>query len=24
VQLYEAPTEGKPTCDGKCAKCGRC
>lgn len=23
VQLYEAPTEGKPTCDGKCAKRGR-
>lgn len=24
VQLYEAPTEGKPACDGKCAKRGRC
>lgn len=24
VQLYEAPTEGKPACDGKCAKSGRC
>lgn len=24
VQLYEAPTEGKPACDGKCAKHGRC
>lgn len=23
VQLYEAPTEGKSVCDGKCAKCGR-
>lgn len=23
VQLYEAPTEGKPVCDGKCAVCGR-
>jgi len=24
VQLYEAPTEGKSVCDGKCAKCRRC
>lgn len=24
VQLYEEPTEGKPACDGKCAKRGRC
>nr|DAW25603.1 MAG TPA: hypothetical protein [Caudoviricetes sp.] len=23
-QLYEAPTEGKSVCDGKCAKCRRC
>lgn len=23
VQLYEAPTEGKSVCDGKCAVCGR-
>lgn len=24
VQLYEAPIKEKPTCDGKCAKRGRC